>query len=149
MSVALDHLWKWADKGVAPPRAERILVDRDAANDGSLMALDEVGNVRGGIRNPYVDVPAKAYAVRNEGASPPIPNAHRFVAVRDAAARNQLCGLAGFERVLTPEDLRRRYGSAAKYRAGVAMRLEELTQGGWSLAVYKDVILADAAAVEF
>ena len=59
MSVALDHLWKWLDKGLVPPRADRILVDRDADNDGSLMALDEIGNVRGGIRNPYIDVPAK------------------------------------------------------------------------------------------
>ena len=40
------------------------------------MALDEHGNARGGIRNPYVDVPAKKIGVRNEGAVPPIPNAH-------------------------------------------------------------------------
>jgi Alpha/beta hydrolase domain len=149
MSVALDHLWKWADKGVVPPRADRILVDRDAHNDGSLLALDEVGNPRGGIRNPYVDVPAKQYAVRNEGASPPIQNAHRFVGFRDAAGRNQLCGLAGFERALPVEELRSLYGSRQTYRARVAQRLEELTRGGWSLPVYKDVILADAAAVEF
>jgi hypothetical protein len=124
-------------------------VDRHAANDGSLLALDEVGNPRGGIRNPYVDVPAKQYAVRNEGASPPIPNAHRFVAVRDAAGRNQLCGLAGFERTLPVEQLRSLYGSRQKYRARVAQRLEELTRAGWSLPAYKDVILGDAAAVEF
>ena len=75
----------------------RILVDRNAANDGSLMALDEWGNARGGIRSPYVDVPARKYGVRNEGAVPPIPNAHPFVAVRGEAAQNQLCGLAGYE----------------------------------------------------
>ena len=61
------------------------------------MALDEHGNARGGIRNAYVDVPVKKYGVRNEGAVPPIPNAHPFVAVRGEAAQNQLCGLAGYE----------------------------------------------------
>ena len=77
-------------------------MDRNVANDGSLMALDECGNARGGIRNPYVDVPAKKYGVRNEGAVPPITNAHPFVAVRGEAAQNQLCGLAGYEMALTP-----------------------------------------------
>jgi hypothetical protein len=113
------------------------------------MALDETGNVRGGIRNPYVDIPAKKYAVRNEGASPPIPNAHPFVARRDAAARNQLCSLAGYETPLPADRLRALYGSPQKYREKVADRLEELTRSGWSLPVYKDVILADAAAVDF
>jgi hypothetical protein len=149
MSVALDHLWKWVDKGVVPPRADRILVDRNAENDGSLMALDETGNARGGIRNPYVDVPARKYGVRNEGASPPIPNAHPFVAVRDEAARNQLCGLAGYEMALSAEQLRKRHGNKKAYQARVAERLNELTKQGWSLPVYRDRILADAAAVEF
>ncbi|HEY3044800.1 MAG TPA: alpha/beta hydrolase domain-containing protein [Vicinamibacterales bacterium] len=149
MSVALDHLWKWVDRGLVPPRADRILVDRTTDNDGSLMALDESGNARGGIRNPYVDVPAKKYAVRNEGASPPVPNAHPFIATRDAAAQNQLCGLAGYEVALPAEQLRKLYGTKEKYRARVAQRVDELTGQGWSLAVYKDVILADAAAIEF
>jgi hypothetical protein len=149
MSVALEHLWKWIDKGIVPPRADRILVDRDAANDGSLMALDAVGNARGGIRNPYVDVPVKKYAVRNEGASPPIPDAHPFVGRRDAAGRDQLCGLAGYEAALDVGQLRELYGSSANYRARVAERLDELTRQGWSLPVYRGVILADAAAIDF
>ena len=149
MSVALDHLWKWVDKGAAPPRGDRILVDRDATNDGSLMALDESGNARGGIRNPYVDVPARKYGVRNEGASPPIPNAHPFVAVRDEAGRNQLCGLAGYEIALPAEQLRRLHRTSKAYQTKVAQRLDELTRQGWSLPVYRDVILADATAVEF
>jgi hypothetical protein len=147
--VALDHLWKWVDKGVVPPRADRILVDRNMDNDGSLMALDEFGNARGGIRNPYVDVPAKKYGVRNEGASPPIKNAHPFVAVRDAAAQNQLCALAGYQIAMPAERLRGLYGNRKAYQAKVAQRLDELTRQGWSLSVYRDVIFADASAIEF
>ena len=51
MSVALDHLFKWVDAGTVPPRAPRILLDRDQFNDGSMMALDEHGNPRGGIQD--------------------------------------------------------------------------------------------------
>jgi alpha/beta hydrolase family protein len=149
MSVALDHLWKWVDKATAPPRADRILVDRNEANDGSLMALDENGNPRGGIRNPYVDVPVKAFAVRNTGAVPPIANAHPFVASRTPQAQAQLCGLAGYEVALTPERLKKLYKDTKSYRAAVAKRLDELTKQGWSLPVYRDVILADAAGVSF
>jgi hypothetical protein len=149
MSVALDHLWKWMDKGTVPPKADRILVDRNAANDGSLMALDEWGNARGGIRNPYVDVPARKYGVRNEGAVPPIPNAHPFVAVRGEAAQNQLCGLAGYEAALTAAQLKSLHKDARTYRAKVARRVDELTKQGWSLPVYRHLILADAAAVAF
>ena len=42
-------LVRWADEGTVPPRADRILVDRDTSNDGSPMALDQFGNPRGGI----------------------------------------------------------------------------------------------------
>jgi hypothetical protein len=31
----------------------------------------------------------------------------------------------------------------------MAQRLDELTRRGWSLPVYRDVILADASAIEF
>jgi hypothetical protein len=149
MSVALDHLWRWVDKGTVPPKADRILVDRSVANDGSLMALDEHGNARGGIRNPYVDVPAKKYGVRNEGAAPPITNAHPFVAVRGEAAQNQLCGLAGYEMAMTPDQLKKLHKNPKDYQAKVARRFDELAKQGWALPVYRDVVLADAAAVSF
>jgi len=149
MSVALDHLWKWVDKGIIAPRADRILVDRNEGNDGSLMALDEHGNPRGGIRSPYVDVPVKAFAVRNAGASPPIPNAHPFVASRTPEAQAQLCGLAGYEVPMSAAQMKKLYKDPKSYRARVANRLGELEKQGWSLPVYREVILKDAAAVVF
>jgi len=149
MSVALNHLWQWVDKGTVPPRAERILVDRNEGNDGSLMALDEYGNSRGGIRNPYVDVPAKKYGVRNSGAMPPITNAHPFLAARGDAAHNQLCGLAGYEQNLTQAQLKKLYKDKKDYQSKVAKRYDELTKAGWALPVYREIVLADAAAVSF
>ena len=58
MAVALDKLFTWADKGVAPPHADRMYVDFNPDNKsqldrdkGTMFALDEFGNVKGGIRN--------------------------------------------------------------------------------------------------
>ena len=147
ISVALHHLFQWVDKGVMPPRADRMLVDRNVDGDGSLMALDEFGSPKGGIRNPYVDQPAKSYHVRNEGANPPIADAHPFVASRGIDAQNQLCGLAGYELDLTQAQLKKLYKDKKDYQSKVAARLEELTKQGWSLPVYKDYILQDAARV--
>jgi hypothetical protein len=149
MSVALNHLWQWADKGTVPPRADRILVDRNIANDGSVMALDQHGNARGGIRNVYVDVPVKKYGVRNEGAVPPIPNAHPFVAVRGEAAQNQLCGLAGYEVAFSPADLKKLYKDKKDYLRRVERSLNESTKAGWFLPVYRSAVMADANAVAF
>ena len=88
--------------------------------------------------------------MRNEGAVPPIANAHPFVAVRDEAAGTSCAALAGYE---IGADGRRSCRSCTRtkkeYQAKVAQRLDELTQQGWSLPVYRDVILADAAAVTF
>jgi hypothetical protein len=149
MSVALNHLWQWVDKGTVPPKADRILVDRNVTNDGSVMALDEHGNARGGIRNAYVDVPAKKYGVRNEGAVPPIQNAHPFVAVRGEAAQNQLCGLAGYEMAIAPAELKKMYRDRKDYVRRVEKSLDDATRQGWFLPVYRSVVLADAAAVTF
>jgi hypothetical protein len=149
MSVALNHLWQWVDKNTVPPRADRILVDRNVSNDGSVMALDEHGNARGGIRNVYVDVPVKKYGVRNEGAVPPIPNAHPFVAVRGEAAQNQLCGLAGYEIAFSQADLKKLYKDKKDYVRRVERSVDESIKQGWFLPVYRQTVLSDAAAVVF
>lgn len=149
MSVGLHHLIQWVDKGTVPPRADRVLVDRNTANDGSLMALDEFGNPKGGIRNPYVDVPVMKYAVRNEGAVPPTPNTVPWVALRGEAGINQLCGLLAYQIPLSQAQLKKLYKDRKDYQTKFAQRLSDLTRQGWSLPVYKDQILADAAKVSF
>jgi hypothetical protein len=149
MSVALNHLLQWVDKGTVPPRADRILMDRHEGNDGSLMALDEHGNPRGGVRTPYVDVPVVRYGVPNTGATPPTPNTAPWVALRGEQGINQLCGLTGYEIAFSPEQLRKMYGSKSAYVGKVRARVDELTKQGWSLPVYRDQILADAEKVTF
>jgi hypothetical protein len=151
MSVALDHLFAWVDKGTTPPRADRYYVDYNTANDDSLLALDEFGNVKGGIRNPYVDVPVKSYRVPNRGADPPIKNPHPFIAARGEAAQNQLCGLANYEVALTSEQLKKLYKDRKDYQTRVQQRYDELVKQGWALALpmLRSVVLNDAAQVSF
>jgi len=149
MAVALHHLVQWVDTGTAPPRADRILMDRITANDGSLMALDEAGNPRGGIRSPYVDVPVVRYGFPNEGAVPPTPNTVPWIALRGEVGIDQLCRLTGYEIAMSPDQLRALYGSKQNFLAKVRQRVDELTRQGWSLPAYRDLILADAEKVRF
>ena len=149
MSVALNHLWQWLDKGTVPPHADRIYMDYNTDGDGSLMALDELGNVKGGIRNPYVDVPTRKYGVPNSGAEPPIKNPHPFIAARGEAAQNQLCNLANYELAFTQAQLKKLYKDKKDYQTKVQQRYDELMKQGWALQVYRSVVLADAAKVVF
>jgi hypothetical protein len=148
-SVALHHLFEWVDKGKIPPRADRILLDRNVSNDGSLMALDEYGNAKGGVRNPYVDVPAAKFNVRNEAAAPPIPNPSAWIAAHGAGAPNQMCGLAGYQIALSQEQMKKLYNNKKTYLDRVRRRLDEVEKAGWSLPMYRETTLADAAKVEF
>ena len=147
--MALNHLWQWIDKGTLPPHADRFYVDYNTAKDDSLLALDDVGNVRGGIRTTYVDVPAAKFGVPNSGSEPPIKNPHPFIAARGEAAQNQLCGLANYQINFTPEQLKKLYKDKKTYIAKVQQRYDELAKQGWALPVYRSVILEDAAKVTF
>jgi hypothetical protein len=140
MSVALNHLFQWVDKGKLPPKAERIV---------SMTDLDENGNVKGGVRNPYVDVPVARFSVRNEAANPPIPNPSAWVAAHGQGAPAQMCVLAGYQTSYSKDQLQKLYGNKKTYQDRVKKRLAELEKTGWSLPVYRDSILADAAKVSF
>lgn len=136
-SVALHHLLQWVDRGIEAPRAPRILMDNYVDNDGSLMLLDEkAGNAVGGIRNPYVDVPAYKYTMFN------VPS-------DQGQNGNRLCRISGWQTPMTAGDMRERYGSPAAYVRAFEERLNELEAEGWSLPVYHDLIMQDARQVSF
>ena len=90
-ALALNHLVEWVTRGRVPPRAPPIEVDRDTANDGSHLALDEHGNARGGIRNVWVDVPIATYGVFGKGKT---------------TATDRLCLLAGTKVPLPADKLK-------------------------------------------
>jgi len=150
MSVGLYHLFRWVDSGVAPPRAQRVLLDRDTSNDGSLMALDEHGNPVGGVRNVYVDVPVAKYAALNTPATPLIPNPSAWIVANGGEQGAQImCRLSAYQVPFSKDELRKLYGSPSEYVKKVEARLAELEKQGWSLPVYHDLIVSDAKAVQF
>ncbi len=149
LSVALNHLFQWVDEGIVPPRAPRVLLDRNTENDGSMMALDANGNPVGGVRNPYVDVPTATNGVPNRGAAVLPPNPGDYIREGGLAAANQMCGLGGYQLAFSPEKMRQIYGTPANYVRQVQAKLDEMEAAGWSLPVYREMILSDAEKVDF
>src|SRR6187549_918574 len=141
MSVALDHLLKWVDKGTVPPRAPRILLDRDQSNDGSMMALDQYGNPQGGIRTVYVDVPTAKYVIRPAALNPVVANAAPYIAAGGQNAANLMCGLSTAQIAFAPAKLKELYKSKQGYVKSVETRLTALEKAGWSLPLYRELIL--------
>jgi len=143
MSVALNHLYQWVDKGVLPPRAERI------PKENGQMVLDENGNPKGGIRNPYVDVALVKYAVPNEAAAALPANPSAYITRGGPQAATQMCGLAAYQTEIPKDKLKQMYGSRQAYKKKVEARLKEAEKSGWSLKIYHDFIKADAAKASF
>ncbi len=143
MAVALHHLVQWVDKGTLPPKADRVLADFNVTNDGSLMLLDEIGNARGGIRNPYVDVPVAKYTAVNT------PTQAALTSTAGVMGPALLCTLSAWETPIPAAKLKQLYGTRDGYVQKFEARLNELEKAGWSLPVYHDLILADAKTVNF
>jgi hypothetical protein len=138
MAVALHHLFQWADKGILPPKAERIWVTRRQGN----IAVDEHGNALGGIRNPYVDVPMATYVANNTPAEPPIASPSPLF-------QPLLCGLGGYQLTFSRDKLRQLYKNKQTYARMFEQSLSKSEAAGWSLPVYRETLLADAAKVSF
>jgi hypothetical protein len=148
-SVSLDHLFRWVDQGIVPPRADRVWLDRNVENDGSQMVLDERGNPVGGIRSPYVDLPTAAYTAGNVAADPLPDEVSEYVAANGAQGAAIMCRLSNYQYKFDAKTLEALYGSPRGYRSAFEDRLDELEAEGWSLPLYRDMILADAAAIDF
>jgi hypothetical protein len=132
-AMGLHHLIQWVDHGIVPPHAAPLEFDNNTANDGSRLALDSNGNVKGGVRNPYVDVPVAAYGVPNAGATP-------------AAQFN--CSIAGWRVPYDEHSLRTLYKNKGSYISALNRRLMDLVRDGWILPEYADDLRTDAQAIE-
>lgn len=132
-ALALNYLVDWITKGKTPPHAPPIAVDRNTANDGSALALDEYGNAKGGIRNVWVDVPTATNGVFGKGKTD---------------AQDRLCQLAGTKVPLPEATLKKLYPNKADYTNKTERRLTELVTQGWFLPEYVDMVRRDAMAAK-
>jgi hypothetical protein len=112
------------------------------------MLLDAHGNGVGGIRNPYVDVPTAKYVAVNTAAEPPIDNPNWWI-TQNAGGAGIMCRLSAYQTPFATAKLRELYGNPQEYRRRFEARLDELEAAGWSLPLYREMILADAEAIEF
>jgi hypothetical protein len=94
LDAALRNLEQWAANGIAPPHADPILVS------GGQPVLDEHGNVIGGLRSPFLDVPTSTWFGSSTGAS--------------------FCFIAGHEVPFSHEQLRQLYPTHGRYVWAVA-----------------------------
>ncbi len=69
LNAALYSLNRWVTKGVEPPVAPRLETLTVAP---VTYALDDVGNARGGIRSPQVDVPIATIGGSTNSGAPPL-----------------------------------------------------------------------------
>jgi hypothetical protein len=137
MSMGLRHLVDWVNKGTLPPHGEKVVFDGDTTNDGSLFALDANGNVKGGVRNVYVDVPIAKYGVPNVAQPKPGSRADFY------------CNIAGWQEAYSPDKLKSLYKDSKSYQKKVDDRLKELVREGWYLPEYTAEARSDAAKVTF
>ena len=126
-SMGLDHLVRWVTSGESPPRADRLEVGQDG-----LIAKDEHGNSRGGVRCAQIDVPRLRYQA-NPGVRPDGVPAF---------------GVVGIEEPLPAETLRRLYPDHNDYVERFGHRLDELVAQGWLLADDVEEMRAEAERAE-
>jgi hypothetical protein len=117
------NLVAWITKGVAPPRAPPI----EMANGE--FVRDEFGNVKGGVRTPYVDLPTVRYT-----ASAPA-----------AADANMARRMIGLQEPIPAEKLRSLYQSRAEYLKRFNQEIDHLVARRWLLSQDGEQLKAEEA----
>ena len=133
VSMALDHLLRWVEADVAPPRAERIELTAEPGDDEVAIARDENGNARGGVRSTTLDVPVAAHLGLNEARN------------GDEDLTPGSCLVYGSQLDFSPEELASLYGDREGYVEELDQRLEDVVDEGWYLDQFADELREQAA----
>jgi hypothetical protein len=103
-SIAFNAIYQgldaWVRTGIAPPRAEPIQVDNGQP------VLDAFGNVKGGVRSPFVDVPTAQWTGTSTGPS--------------------FCSIAGHEKPFDAARLKQLYPTIRTYARAVRRNVDAL-----------------------
>lgn len=109
---AFANLDAWVRTGVAPPQAQPIELQ------GNTVVADEFGNARGGVRTPWVDVPAATFYPEMGGQS----------------GTPFRCDDNGYWSPFTWERLESVYGSSREFARRFAAAVDRLAAGRWVTA---------------
>ena len=121
--AAFVNLVAWVTRGVSPPRAPPI----EMANGE--FVRDEFGNVKGGVRTPYVDLPTVRYI-----ASAPTTDANNI-------ARRMI----GLQEPIPADKLHSLYKSRAEYLKRFDQAIDQLVAQRWLLAQDGEQLKAEEA----
>jgi hypothetical protein len=128
VQAAFSSFEKWLVDGKAPPSPSPFKLD---STNPPVLALDENGNVIGGVRTPAVNVPVSTLS----GAAP--------------AGTTSLCQLFGETTPFSPAKLSSLYQSQAGYLAAYTTSLEKAIAEGYILSADRASLLAQAMQVQF
>lgn len=121
-NAALVGLDQWVRHDISPPGANVIRVENGEA------ILDEHGNVIGGVRSPYVDVPASTWNGNSTGES--------------------FCRIAGHEIPFDNAKLQALYGSHSVYVEAVTDNVNELVAAGFIVEEDGEQVIREAEQMQ-
>lgn len=124
LKAAIAALDRWVRTGVAPPAADRF------EYDGAQLVRDQFGNVVGGIRTPYVDVPIAMLS--GEGQTDSV-----------------FCSLYGSTALFDRSTLLSLYGSHREFKKAVDESVGEAVKSGYVLPEDGSLIKDWASAFNF
>lgn len=129
MNAALHALNQWVTTGESPPAAPRaeVVATPDAERVTSFAAVtDENGNIVGGIRTAWVDVPVATLT-------------------GEPVEGGQFCGLFGSTTLFDDATLSALYPDKASYLDAMTASIEQSVADGFILQADADLILENAA----
>jgi len=118
-NAAVRALNAWVAGGEPPPAAPRLELN----DDGSDYRYDDLGNVLGGIRTPYVDAPSALLR-------------------GDANPGNSFCFLFGTTSLFSAGQMANLYGDEAGFVAAVSEAANSAVEAGFLLREDADAIIA-------
>jgi hypothetical protein len=127
VQAAFTAFDKWVDHGTPPPSPPPF---RLASTGPATLALDDHGNVIGGVRTPAVDVPVSTLS----GAAPP--------------GSSKLCGLFGSTMSFSPATLASLYHTKSNYLSLYKASVDKAIAGGYILSADRAGLLAQADQVQ-
>jgi hypothetical protein len=117
-NAAWSNLVDWVRKDIPAPRAEPIRVENGKA------VLDAFGNVMGGVRSPFVDVPTATWSGASTGES--------------------FCFIAGHEKPFDPAGIKELYRDQKTYARKVTTNVQKLVKERWITRADGAQLIAEA-----